>query len=259
MAKPKIIETFGRWHWHGEAERKVASMGRKTKASTKKYAHTKLFYKVTCSCGSGVEKWLRSEILTKGLSQSCGCLQRISASQRAIKRAQERGPSKKDNPLYEIWNGMHQRCYNENATGYNRYGGRGITICDEWRRPNPEGLTNFARYMGERPSNELTVDRIDNDGNYEPGNVRWASRKLQAENTSRFPFCRLTDLRALPWDFGFWEFSGVVERRYEASDRSTRFYLCKCKLCSSEHWVRKQDLKAGKSTKCTQCSFKIRN
>lgn len=72
---------------------------------------------------------------------------------------------------------MCQRCTNPNNGGFKNYGGRGIKIYDQWR-----DFTNFLADVGERPSRELTLDRIDNDGHYEPGNVRWATRKEQSQN-----------------------------------------------------------------------------
>jgi hypothetical protein len=80
-------------------------------------------------------------------------------------------------PLYTIWSAMKDRCHNPNNKQYADYGGRGITVCDRWRNSFP----NFLEDMGERPEG-LTLERSDNDGNYEPSNCVWETRKKQAEN-----------------------------------------------------------------------------
>lgn len=81
-------------------------------------------------------------------------------------------------PEYSIWSGMIQRCKNPDHVGYKNYGGRGIRVCDRWLY----SFESFIEDVGERPGPEYSLDRIDNDGNYEPGNCRWADRKTQAAN-----------------------------------------------------------------------------
>lgn len=83
-------------------------------------------------------------------------------------------------PLYYVWQAMIQRCHDPSNKSYPRYGGKGIQVCPEWR----ESFVAFMEYIGPRPDG-LTLDRIDSKGNYEPGNVRWATYKQQARNTSR--------------------------------------------------------------------------
>lgn len=80
--------------------------------------------------------------------------------------------------LYTIWLGIKHRCYNPKNKQYKDYGGRGIKMCDEWLNDYPA----FKAYLGERPSLKHTLDRIDNDGNYEPDNVRWATHIEQNQN-----------------------------------------------------------------------------
>lgn len=88
--------------------------------------------------------------------------------------------SRLKHPLYNTWRSMKQRCFNSNSTAYRYYGGRGITICDYWLGKN--GFTNFINDMGKRPTKNHSIDRIDNDGNYEPNNCKWSTKKQQIKN-----------------------------------------------------------------------------
>lgn len=90
-----------------------------------------------------------------------------------------RGKEKNVPPTYRAWQAMKNRCLNKAGINYNNYGGRGITVCDEWRN----SFVNFYKDMGERPSNKYSLDRIDNNGNYCKQNCRWATKIQQANNT----------------------------------------------------------------------------
>lgn len=129
---------------------------------------------LTCTCGGEYLADLAS--LYSGDRKSCGCKRK--------KRGIVATPGYAQHPLYYTWHSMIDRCYNPEVTNYYLYGGRGITVCEEWR--GLAGMRNFTTHitlaLGPRPAG-CTLDRIDGNGNYEPGNVRWATPVTQTANT----------------------------------------------------------------------------
>jgi hypothetical protein len=123
-----------------------------------------------CRCACGFEMCVYANNLKSGNSKSCGCTRSSS------KRTHGRNAS---DPTYSTWSAMRSRCLNKASVHYSNYGDRGIKICQRWNR-----FENFLEDMGERPIGK-TLDRINNDGNYEPGNCRWATPREQRANQRR--------------------------------------------------------------------------
>lgn len=130
-------------------------------------------FKVNCSCGNSVVKDATDLLRSRtGRCKKCHIVTQTKPL--------------RDTPEYQIWHGMKQRCHNLRDTQYQSYGGRGIVVCDQWRH----SFDSFISDMGLRPSPNHSIDRINNDGNYEKSNCRWATAKEQAHNK---PYTRLSD------------------------------------------------------------------
>ena len=130
---------------------------------------------VMCRCDCGNERVLPESYVKSGHTRSCGCAhgQRLKADDGRVSH------DLCGTRIHSIWSKMKGRCYCVTDAKYPRYGGRGIKICERWQK-----LENFYADMGDPPSGEYSIDRIDNDGNYEPENCRWATTTQQQRNKS---------------------------------------------------------------------------
>ena len=139
---------------------------------------------VLCDCDCGTQAVVVPGQLVHGGAVSCGCAQREWIAEH------NRSHGLTGHPLYTVHQGMMQRCYREGHPGYKNYGARGIAVCDRWRDDVGVFIEDIEREIGPRPQGKYEngrplyeLDRIDNDGNYEPGNVRWATVSEQRRNT----------------------------------------------------------------------------
>ena len=128
-----------------------------------------------CKCDCGNEKIINGKALRCGDTKSCGCINLERIKTMGIKH------NCRKTRLYKTWANMKSRCQNPNATNYSNYGGRGIQVCDEWKN-SFENFRDWALSNGYK--DDLTIDRIDVNGNYKPSNCRWATNKQQGNNKS---------------------------------------------------------------------------
>ena len=159
-----MIESTSRTLQVGDKRGRLTILGFfKDEPTRKQYARCQ------CSCGSPA-KYIRTDALANGVTQSCGCLHK--------ERITTHGAW--GSPLFKVWSAMMRRCYNQKDKRFSRYGGRGIKVIEHWH-----SVRNFIDDMTDGYATGLTLDRIDNDGNYEPNNCKWSTTKQQTRNYSR--------------------------------------------------------------------------
>lgn len=129
-----------------------------------------------CQCDCGNQRIALGTLLRTGRTTSCGCDYKRFRHGHAHTKG-------KQHPVYDAWKMIHQRCYNPKNPSFKNYGGRGIKVHTPWKN-----FKNFLADVGERPHPDLTLDRIDNDHGYFPGNVQWATKKEQTTNRHRFKY-----------------------------------------------------------------------
>ncbi len=159
------------------------------------YTYGSYHWNVQCDCGN--MHVAKTALLRNGKVKSCGCL-KIN-NWHANRKVIERSPEEKR--TYKVWSGMMGRCYNPASTRFADWGGRGIIVCERWHT-----FENFLADMGNRPPG-LTIDRIDNDGNYEPSNCKWSTvkeqnsnkRPMKATHAQICSICGTNFMSVMPW------------------------------------------------------------
>ena len=161
-AKRRLIDLSGNTYGRLAVIKRVPNKGKSTRW--------------LCKCICGGEVVVLGDNLKSGHTKSCGCI----ASESKSRRSTTHGPARpgKLSKLFVAWQGMKARCYNDKSSSYRNYGGRGIKVCDRWLN----SFENFLEDVGDAPSVNHSIDRIDPNGNYETGNVRWATRAQQNNN-----------------------------------------------------------------------------
>lgn len=142
-----------------------------------------------CICVCGTEKVVSKDKIKSGGTVSCGCYARewLKTNKPNCLGHQVSLHGKSNTKEYKAWSSAKDRCFNPKTKNWHIYGGRGITMYQPWA----DSFEEFFKYIGNAPSKKHSIDRIDNDGNYEPGNVRWATQEEQCNNKTKNIFVEI--------------------------------------------------------------------
>lgn len=164
--------------------------------------HKKILWRCICDCGN--ETITHGRDLVNGHCKSCGCI--LNENRR--ENGKYKGLS--ETRPYRIWKGIIARCYNPNNESFSDYGGRGISVCDEWQ--GTQGFFNFLAWaLNNGYADNLSIDRVDNNGNYEPSNCRWATWIQQASNRRRPD--RIKN------QYGIWDYKTPLPEPYQERNK----------------------------------------
>ncbi len=161
------------------------TFGRLTVVGFDKIVRSRCFWNCKCECGNNTSVFGKD--IRNGHTKSCGCIKTDGSAQRRhgyVFRTPD--GKRKCTKVYKCWLHIKDRCLNPKNGAFKNYGGRGITICNRWKN----SFEAFLQDMGEPPSQGHSIDRINNNGGYEPGNCRWATRLEQNNNRREYPAVR---------------------------------------------------------------------
>lgn len=175
-------------------------------------SHTTSRVSWDCLCDCGNHTIVQSGDLRAGTTKSCGCHRKKITSKRSLKHGHALNHEEITSTYYS-WLNMTQRCNNPSNPAFTDYGGRGITICERWMR-----FEDFLEDMGERPSKDLSLDRIDNNKGYCKENCRWANAQIQARNRRNGAYLTWNNIRKIRTEWiDLWKIS----------DKTIRYYISK--------------------------------
>jgi hypothetical protein len=169
---PSVNQHFGTESENQENKNKIDFIGKRfgrlivVEFHSKRGTRGRLFWVCKCDCGNN--KIVNQDNLVYGNTSSCGCFKKELHTTHGMTAS----------PEYSVWEGIKARCENKNTPNYNNYGGRGIKVYKEWS----ESFEKFYKDMGRRPTGKYTIERKNNNGNYEPGNCKWATYAEQGQN-----------------------------------------------------------------------------